>query len=55
MVRPPGVMVGVGKGFTVTTVFAEVAVQPFASVTKTLNVPDAETVIDCVVALFDHK
>jgi hypothetical protein len=39
---------------TVTVVAAEVAVQPFASVTVTLYEPEAFTAIDCVVAPFDH-
>src|SRR5450432_226061 len=49
-------MTGVaGSGFTVTTVAAEVAWQPLASVTVTLYEPAAETVIDCVVAPVDQR
>ena len=50
VVGPPAVIVGVGFGLTVTTVAAEVPLQPFASVTVTLYEPDALTAIDCVVA-----
>jgi hypothetical protein len=49
-------IVGVaGRGFEVTACAAEVAEQPFASVTVTLYVPPAETVIDCVVAPVDQR
>jgi hypothetical protein len=53
---PPAVMVGAeGNAVTLTVVPAEVAeVQP-PLVTATVYVPDAETVIDCVVAPVDHK
>src|ERR1043165_8246006 len=54
VVAPFGEIVGVGSGLTVTVVAAEVAVQPFASVTVTLYEPEAFTAIDCVVAPFDH-
>ena len=50
VVGPPAVMVGAGFAFTVTTVAAEVPLQPVASVTVTLYEPDALTAIDCVVA-----
>ena len=50
VVGPPAVIVGVGFAFTVTTVDAEVPLQPFASVTVTLYEPLVLTVIDCVVA-----
>ena len=54
VVGPPAVMVGTGgSGFTVTVVAADVSEQvPFETVT--LKVPLAVTVIDCVVAPFDH-
>jgi hypothetical protein len=54
VVGPPAVIVGAdGTGFTVTTVPADVAVQvPLLTVTE--YVPDADTVIDCVVAPFDQ-
>src|SRR6266550_912004 len=55
VVGPPAVIVGVGSGLTVTVVAAEVAVQPFASVTVTVNEPDVLTLIDCAVAPLDHK
>jgi hypothetical protein len=49
-------IVGVaGSGFDVTACAAEVAEQPFASVTVTLYDPAAETVIDCVVAPVDQR
>jgi hypothetical protein len=49
-------MVGVGgAGFTVTANGAEVAEQPLAFVTVTVNEPAAETVIDCVVAPVDQR
>jgi len=56
VVAPPAVMVGVG-GFalTVTTVAADVALQPFASVTVTVNEPEFVALIYCVVAPFDHS
>jgi hypothetical protein len=52
---PPAVMVGAeGNAVTLTVVPAEVAeVQP-PLVTATVYVPDAETVIDCVVAPVDQ-
>jgi len=40
---------------TVTVVAAEVALQPLAFVIVTLYQPDAVTLIDCVVAPFDHS
>jgi hypothetical protein len=49
------VIVGVvGFGLTVTDVAAEVALQPLALVTVTLKLPEAVTLMDCVVAPFDH-
>ena len=54
VVGPPAVMVGVGFELTVTTVAAEVALQPFASVMVTLYAPEATALIDCVLAPFDH-
>ena len=55
MVFPPGVMNAVGKGLTVTLVAADVAEQPFPFVTLTSKLPDALTVMDCVVEPSDHK
>ena len=56
VVGPPAVIVGVaGVAFVVTTVVAEVALQPLALVTVTVNEPEAVTLIDCVVAPFDHE
>ena len=55
VVGPPAVMVGDGGGLTVTLVAAEVAEQPFASVTVTLYAPAALTVMDCVVAPLDQR
>lgn len=55
MIGPAGVIVGVaGVGLTVTAVGALIALQPL-EVTVTVYDPEAETVIDCVVAPFDHK
>ncbi|MNE14182.1 hypothetical protein D3C80_1070470 [compost metagenome] len=50
-------MVGVaGIGFTVTVVAAlDKLWQPFPSVTLTVYEPEFVTLIDCVVAPFDHK
>jgi hypothetical protein len=42
-------------GLAVTTFAADVAAQPAALVTVTVNVPAAETVIDCVVAPVDQR
>jgi hypothetical protein len=56
VVGPPAVIVGVGGfAFTVTAVAGDVALQPFALVTVTVNEPEAVTLIDCVVAPFDHE
>ena len=56
VVAPLGVMAGVGGfGLTVTTVGAEVALQPLPSVTVTVYEPEVETRIDCVVAPVDHE
>jgi archaellum component FlaF (FlaF/FlaG flagellin family) len=49
-------MTGVaGSGFAVTEKAADVAWQPFASVTVTVKEPAADTVIDCVVAPVDQR
>ena len=40
---------------TVTVVAEEVALQPLAFVTVTLYEPVLVTLIDCVVAPFDHR
>ena len=56
VVEPLGVIVGVGgSGLTVTTVAAEVALQPFPSVTVTVYEPDDVALIACVVAPVDHE
>jgi hypothetical protein len=55
VVGPPAVIVGVvGFGLTVTVVAAEVAAQPLALDTVTLQLPEAVTLIDCVVTPFHH-
>jgi len=49
-------MTGVaGFAFAVTTVGADVAAEPFASLTVTEYEPEVVTVIDCVVALVDQR
>src|SRR5258707_1171640 len=55
VVGPPAVMVGDGRGLTVTLVAAEVAEQPLASVTVTLYAPAALTAMACVVAPLDQR
>jgi hypothetical protein len=55
VVGPPGVMVAVGRGLTVTTVGVEVPEQPPETVTLTVKLPFAVTVIAWVVALLLHK
>ena len=45
VVDPLAVIVGVGNGFTVTTVEVDVAVHPSALVTVTLYVPEFVTVM----------
>lgn len=54
VVGPEVVTVAVGGGVTVTVVGADVAVQPFASVTVTVNVPLLVTLIVGAVAPLDH-
>jgi hypothetical protein len=44
-----------GRGFAVTANGAEVAEHPLAFVNVTVNDPDAETVMDCVVAPVDQR
>ena len=44
-----------GAGVTVTLIGTEVAAQPLASVTVTVTLPDADTVIDWVVAPVDQR
>ncbi len=53
--EPVTLMVVSGSGLTVTVVAAEVALQPLAFVTVTLNEPEVVTLIDCVVAPFDQR
>jgi len=53
--EPVMLMVVSGSGLTVTVVGAEVALQPLALVTVTLNEPEVVTLIDCVVAPFDQR
>jgi hypothetical protein len=49
-------MVGVAGGaFAVTAKAVDVALQPLALVTVTVNEPAADTVIDCVVAPVDQR
>ena len=49
-------IVGVGTaGLVVTAKAADVALQPLAFVTVTVNEPAADTVIDCVVAPVDQR
>lgn len=55
VVLPFAVIVAAGMGFTVTTVAAEVPVQPPAWVTVTVYDPAVLTVIDCVLAPLLHK
>ena len=55
VVAPEAEIVGVvGSAFTVTDVVAEVAEAHVPLFTETEYVPEAETVIDCVVAPFDQ-
>lgn len=54
VVGPAGVIEAAGGVLTLTTVGADVAVQP-ASVTLTVSVSVAEITTDCVVAPFDHS
>jgi len=54
-VGPDAVITGCGgTGFAVTTVGADVDEQPPELVTVTVYEPEADAVIDCVVAPFDH-
>jgi hypothetical protein len=56
VVEPLGVIAGVGGfGFTVTTVAAEVALQPLPSVTVTVYEPEVLTLMVCVVAPVDQE
>ena len=56
VVEPPAEIVGVaGIGFTVTTVAAEIGEVHKPLSTKTVNVPEVETVIDCVVSPVDQR
>jgi hypothetical protein len=55
VVGPDGVIVGIGVVTAVTLVTADVALQPAASVTVTLNVPVPLTLIDCVVSALDQR
>ena len=55
VVVPVTVTVGlVGMAFTVTVVASDSAELQVPLFTLTVKVPDVETVIDCVVAPFDH-
>ena len=54
VVAPDAVIVAVGVGFTATLTAGAVPEQPVPSVTTTLYEPLADTVIDWVVAPFDH-
>jgi len=44
-----------GFAFAVTTVGAEVELQPFPSMTVTVYEPELDTTIDCVVAVVDQR
>ena len=56
VVEPFAVIAGVGGGaLTVTAVGAEVALHPLPSKACTVKLPDAETVMDCVVAPLDQS
>jgi hypothetical protein len=56
VVGPLAVITGVaGFAFTITSVAALVALQPFASVTVTLYEPLAKTARDWLVVPFDHE
>ena len=55
VVGPLGVIVADGVELTVTVVGDDVALQPAGSVTVTVKVPEAVTLIDCVFAPFDHR
>ena len=56
VVGPPAEIVGVaGMAFTVTTVAAERGEVHNPLSTKTVNVPEVETVIDCVVSPVDQR
>ena len=48
-------MLAVGNAFTTTEIGVEVDEQLKELLTVTEYVPDAATVMDCVVAPFDHK
>ena len=51
----PAIVGVAGNGFDVTTLAADVAVQPLAPVTVTVYEPAADTVMDCVVAPVDQE
>jgi len=56
VVAPLAVIIGTdGTGFTVTVVEALAPDVHPSAITSTLNVPEAETVMDCVVAPFDQR
>ena len=56
VVPPAGVIVAEGFGFKVTvTGIVEEPVHPFEPVTETEKIPEAVTVIVCVVAPLLHK
>ena len=55
VVDPPAVILAVGNAFTTTEIGVEVDEQLKELLTVTEYVPDAVTVMDCVVAPFDHK
>ena len=54
VVGPLGVITGAGSGFTVTAANVE-AEHPLAFAVVTIYVPVELTVMDCVVAPFDHR
>jgi len=56
VVAPLAVMLGTaGTGLTVTVVEALAPDVHPSAITSTLNVPEADTVMDCVVAPFDQR
>jgi hypothetical protein len=55
VVAPDAVMAAAGRSCTVTVTGAEAALQPFASVTVTVESPASVTSIDRVVAPFDQR
>ena len=55
LVGPLAVMLTVGVGLTETVTGEEVLLHPNALVALTVNVPELVTLIEALVALFDHR